>query len=224
MLSILQTIGLMAVVFAISALGAYVVTSAIRKQTSKSPLHEGDNVRLLIPGGTCRSWVTALTAKGIVIAAPTHRGEITPLRPGDKVYVQASRADGMVSFQSSVTHRDANRQELTLAYPNRVRKIDRRSEPRETITEGAIVTVDGESGVLLNLSSSGARVVTLADIQAGDTVRIQLPESDEPVEGWALECQPAALGTSMATDIRVRLQSAVGGYRTRSRKHHYSMN
>lgn len=224
MLELLQMVGFLALLFAASMAVSYAVTARKRKKLLIVPLPENTRVRMVGPGGSYRAFFLRQTKNGLVFSAPLQRDHFVPVRIGEALMVQAPLDDSIVTFRSTVTHRDPVTHELTLAAPSRIKHSDRRTEDREANLRGAIVKANGETSTLLDLSAGGARIVTTAPIEPGDTVRLELPMDYGTAHGWALESIAIAQGRSQAREVRLRFEEPLSGLVTHRRRQLYLGN
>jgi hypothetical protein len=211
MIEILQMVGLLMAVLSGSMVLSYFLTRHNRKQLAIVPLEENTRVRMVGPGGSYRCYFLRRSKKGLTFSAPLQRDRYIPVRVGESMMVQAPLADCLVTFKSTVESRDAETHEFILAWPKRVRMVDRRAENREATREGSIILVNGEPASVLNLSAGGARLVTAAKIQPGDTLSLELNQDFGMVYGWALEVLPSLSGGA-AWEVRVRFEEPLAGF------------
>ncbi|MBL8067341.1 MAG: PilZ domain-containing protein [Armatimonadetes bacterium] len=221
MVEILQMVGLLAVVFALSWVAGWWFVGRKHRPLTLVPIAENCRVRMVGPGGTYRCYFIRRDKSGLVFSAPLQRDRYVPVKVGESLMVQAPLADGLITFRSQVLSRDAETHEFTLAMPERIREVDRRSEPRHPQTAGNIVRINDEPASLVDLSGGGARIVTNAPIQPGDNIYLDLPAELGTVHGWALECLPADGGSRVAREIRVRFEEPLTGLTGMRRRHLY---
>lgn len=221
MVEILQLVGLLGAVFVLSWVAGWWLVGRKRRPMTLVPIAENCRVRMVGPGGTYRCYFVRRTKSGLVFSAPLQRDRYVPVKVGDALMVQAPLADGLVTFRSHVSDRNAETHEFTLAMPERIREVDRRSEPRDAQYSGTIVRVNDESASLINLSGSGARIVTNAVIHPGDNIYLDLPSELGTVHGWALECLPTNAGSRVAQEIRIRFEEPLSGLIGVRRRHLY---
>ena len=197
---------------------AYAAASLVkRRKPAALDLPEGALLRLVAPSGTYRTRLVAVTAKGIVIGAPLQHSSYVPLHAGEKLIVQAPVAEGIVTFRSEVSSRSADEHEIVLTRPERIRRNDRRSEPRFTIWEDKPVKVNRTEGELVDLSAGGARVFTLESVKPGDFLSLLLPEGFGEVSGWALEAIPSCRHGRRGSDLQIQFESPLVGLGIRAR-------
>ena len=136
--------------------------------------------------------------------------------------IQAPLNDSIITFRAAVIGRNSDTHEFTLATPERVRHVDRRSEPRDTSLEGCIVSLNNQSAKLVDISAGGARVLSPAyGIRPGDAVSLNLPDEMGTAYGWALETIPTADGAHRANWVRIRFETPLEGINTISRRNMY---
>jgi hypothetical protein len=221
MIEFLQMVGLLAVVFTVSMVVSHLVMARSRRQVTFVPIAENTRVRMVGPGGSYRCYFVRRSKKGLVFSAPLQRDRYVPVRVGESMMVQAPVGDSLVTFRSSVESRDADSHEFVLAWPLRIRQVDRRSENRDKSVVGSIVRLNGEPASLIDLSAGGAKVMSNAVVEAGASVSVELPEQTETVYGWALESVPSSHGSAITREVRVRFEEPLSGLSGIRRKHLY---
>lgn len=221
MVEFLQMVGFLAVVFAASLGISYFITRSKRKSVQLVPLPENARVRMVGPGGSYRCFYLRRNKHGLIFSAPIQRDHYVPVRIGESMMVQAPLSDSILTFRTSVVDRDVDTHEFTLATPERVRHVDRRSEKRDSSLSGSIIRLNDEPASLKDLSAGGAKVISNALVRPGDTVKVELPGDYGVIYGWALEAIPTAYGTGMASELRVRFEEPLSGLAGIQRRHHY---
>lgn len=211
--SALQMLGLLALVFVVSMTISYVISHPRRRRKlTLVPLPENTSVRMIGPGGVYRCHFLRQSKAGLTFSAPLQRDVYVPLRVGEIMMIQAPLNDSVVTFRAAVIGRDADTHEFTLATPERIRHVDRRVESRDTNIRGRIVALNGQSATILDLSAGGAKVLCQAHgINAGDAVRLNLPDEMGVVYGWALEAIPTADGAYRSQAVRIRFETPLDG-------------
>lgn len=208
---ILQMIGLGAVVFGLSMGLSYLITYRRRVLPIGLPVEENTSCRLVGPGGDYRSYYLRATRKGLVFSAPLHRDNFVPLRVGEKVMVQAPAENAIITFRTEIVGRDPETHEFLLAKPERIRRVDRRAELRDTTLAGEAVEINQEPGELVDLSAYGAKILTATPVLPGDTVRLELPFEYGTAYGWILEATPAAFGPHLGHTVRIKFNAPLSG-------------
>ncbi|MBS1709594.1 MAG: flagellar brake domain-containing protein [Armatimonadetes bacterium] len=173
--------------------------------------------RLVGPQGVYRCYYLSTEKEGLVFSAPLQRDAYVPVRVGETFMAQIPTSDGVLTFRTEVVSRDAATHQFTVAHPSHVRRIERRSELRETVFDGIEAVLNGEPAVLCDLSKSGAKFVTHCDVTAGEEVTITLPDGKGTFEGWALESIPGAWGSAIGRIVRVRFSEPFHGVNTWAR-------
>jgi hypothetical protein len=210
-MDILEMIGLFAVVFAVSLAVSYLITSSRGKKLEQVHLPVNTKVRMVGAGGAYRCYFLRWEKEGIVFSTPLQRDRYVPLRVGESLIVQAPGASSLVTFCSEVISRSQETHELVLSHPRLVRKVDRRSEPRDTTCKGTIALINGLEGSLVDLSAGGLKAVVKGGIKPGDDVTIKLPRGMGVVDGWTLESAPAALDGGLGREVRIQFQKPLAG-------------
>lgn len=208
--SVLQSVIAMAMLFVTSAAVAYVITLMGQRRREALPsMAPNTSLRLVGPGGVYRCHFLRLDRDALVVSAPLYRDHYVPVRPEEKLMVQAPVPDGLMTFRTHVLSRDAGDHTLRLARPEQFRLVDRRAEPRSVGVAGRSAVVNGSGAELVNLSAGGARVKTPLAVRAGERLEVRLGEG--ACYGWALESVPDTLGTLPARSVRVRFETPLDG-------------
>lgn len=218
---LLQLVGLVAIVFGLSMAISYAMSASKRKRQSNLSLPENTSVRLVGPGGVYRSYFLRKSSKGLVFSAPLQRDNYVPVRPDECLMVQVPVEGSIITFRASVRNRDKDTHEITLNFPERVRQVDRRSEPRDRSLEGSEIALNSQTATLVDLSAYGAKVITLDDIKPGDTIRLDLPNDYGQAYGWALESSAVASNGRQARAVRIRFDTPLSGMKSKQRRHLY---
>ncbi len=208
----------MSVTFAASMAIAYFWAARKRKLVVLVPIQENTRVRMVGPGGSYRCYFLRRSKSGLVFSAPLQRDRYIPVRVGETMMVQAPLADCVLTFRAAITGRDQDSHEFTLAFPERIRHVDRRCEPRKTDMAGTIVAINGQPATIVDLSASGARIVSSTDVRPGDAVRVDLPHEYGTAYGWALESFASSLGRTPAQELRIRFETPLSGLTRSARR------
>lgn len=221
---LVQLLGVFACAFGVCYAVSYLLLARKRKPVALFPVSEGTRVRMVGRGGVYRAHFVRHTKAALVFSAPLQRDSYVPLRTGDSIIVQAPTDDGVLTFRASVIERDSDTHEFTLAVPTRVRQIDRRSEPRDHTVAGQPALVNGSAAELLDLSASGAKLMTKSSVEPGDTVQIELPSGFGSAMGWILEVTTVALDGKLCSTIRIAFDQPLSGLQAASRRRLYTAN
>lgn len=208
---VLSMLGLFALVFGFSMAVTYLVSSWKGRKVQEVNLPAETKVRLVGAGGAYRCYYLRTEREGLIFSTPLQKDRYVPLRIGDSIIVQAPTSEGLVTFSSEILERSSESHELRLGHPKIVRRTDRRSEPRLTLFDEAVVQLNGQPSHLKDLSAGGGRVVTKAVIGPGDRVTMSLPKGLGKVEGWTLDTQPAALEGHPAREVRIQFDQPLAG-------------
>lgn len=201
-------------VLAVAAFGsAYLLARWLspKPATPSVDLPIGTLVRLVTTGGAYRCRVSRCGPDGIDVSAPLHHDRFVPLRPGQTVIVQVPEPGGLLTFRTEIVQRDSESHVLHMSRPSALRRTDRRTEPRLTTVEGDLALVDSVEARMVDLSASGARVVTFADPRAGDRVRLDLKAHGACAFGWVLASEAAQLRGRPARELRIRFEEPLDG-------------
>lgn len=211
MTEVLSMIGLFAVVFGTSLALTYLFTHLRANKRENVSLPEGAKVRMVGAGGSYRCYFARSEPKGLVFSAPLQRDRYVPLRVGDSLIVQAPFEGGLLTFSGEIIERSAEAHEIMVAHPKIVRRMDRRSEARDTTCRGSEALLNGMAAKMVDLSAGGARVLAGGTVKPGEIVTLELPLGLGAVPGWALESLPAAWMDRQGSEIRIQFQQPLVG-------------
>lgn len=155
--------------------------------------------RLRTEHGSLRARFIGESGSGYLIEAPMSNGAYVPLRPGEPVYVEAPGMGTAMTFHAKVVDRDKSLRTLTLKRVSNPITHNRREDVRVRADEA--VRVNGVPSILLDSSEGGAKVITGADLAAGDLVRLE--DSDTARTAWVLEVLPDTLKGRLASRARL---------------------
>jgi len=128
------------------------------------------------------------------------QGAYVALRTGDQVYVEAPGFGEAFTFRTQVVDRDSKTRVLTLKRVKQPVAHNRRDQGR--IKSEEKITLNGVPSLLLDQSAGGAKVLTAADLSAGDVVRLE--SATEPTRmAFALEVLPDTLDGRLASCVRL---------------------
>lgn len=212
-----QLIGLFMAVFGASWAVASFRNSRPRQAEQLREIPENAKLRLIAPGGSYRSRFISLGSEGLVVSAPLQQSHFVPLHESEKIVVQIPLADGILTFHTDICERRNEGHELVLRAPERVRKSDRRSEPRYTKWAGLHAAINGRKSEIVDLSAGGARIYTDQPISAGDHIRVSLPEGLGEAWGWALETIPASRHAVRGAELRIQFEAPLSGLISKTR-------
>lgn len=208
MADFLNMVGTMVLLFAVSLGFGYLYSRVQRKAVPQLPkIEPNTSCRIVGPGGVYRCYFVGEGKDGLTFSAPLQRDHYVPIRAGEILTIQIAAGDGVLTFRSTVSGRSRDTHEFTVFQPTRFRHHDRRTEGRDIAVRGRQVEVNGNLGELVNISPSGARVVTTDRIASGERIAVRLQHELEPMLGWALESTASSLGKSQARSVRVRFDA-----------------
>jgi hypothetical protein len=216
-MEILQAIGLFAMVFTASLAVSYLVSSWKGRKVEEVKILENTKVRMVGAGGAYRCFYLRAERRGLIFSNPLQKDRYVPLRVGDAMIVQVPGEEGLMTFCSEILVRSIDTHELTLAHPKLVRRMDRRSEERDTTCRGSLTEVNGIAGEMVDLSAGGMKAVLAGHVTPGEPVTVKLPAGMGIVDGWALEAVPAAWEGRLAREVRVQFQRPFLGLSARPR-------
>jgi len=196
----IELVGFLAGAFALSAGLAYFFTGR-RKAPSATP-RIGTNLRLRGTGGLYRAKLLGLEESTWRISGPLSRNNYVPLRVDDRLTVEAPVENGVLIFRTVIQGRDDEQHEFLLAAPEEVKVTDRRSERRKAVE--LPVRVEGDEGIILDLTSLGARLVTNRSCSVGERVRLEM--ADSMIYGWVLDFWPTRSSDSFRETVRIRFE------------------
>lgn len=197
-----ETIGYLLVAFATSALIGYFVTERRRSRLDKVP-QVGTTLRLRSTSGVYRSKLMAVSGNEWSISAPLSRNHYIPLRVDEALTVEAPVLGGVYVFKTVVCGRDAENHEFKIRPPINVAPRDRREVKRCERNEPA--QIDGQAGLLVDISALGARLKAARRFSPGDRVRLDL--ADGMMFAWVLESWPTRHGDDWRETMRVRFET-----------------
>ena len=146
------------------------------------------------------------TSGGWAFSAPLQRDAYVPMEVGQTVSCEVTTTAGVMIFETRVRGRRADPvtgAAILLSPPRQVRALDRREDERRPVEGRSEVTVDGNVGTLVDLSSSGAKIRIRRAPAKGASVRVLLP-SGERREAFVIDSETAA-GSAI---VRVRFEDA----------------
>lgn len=208
---LLRLVGATTLLFTGCLLISYGVASARRAYRPKVALPENAPARLVGVNGVYRCHYQRTTPTGLVFSAPLQQDRYVPIRPGEKLLVQVPSPDGALTFRTQVALRDAETHELVLEHPAYVRRVDRRSESRDSRCRGTMALVNGDEAVLWDLSAGGAKVLTPTAITPGESVSVKLPEGLGEAHGWALDSRTEAVDGALLKAVRIQFEQPLAG-------------
>lgn len=204
--SVLQAIQLFATAF-VTSLAIGVGVSHVRLRKRRHVLDEvrpETIVRLRSLSGMYRARFLAKDRAGIHISSPMQRDFFVPLRVGEEVSIEVPIEKGVVVFKTEVVSRDNDNHTFCLRAPAVPNMINRREEIRSVRFHGEQAFVNEEHAELVDVSRSGARVLTFAKIEPGEVVRVAIPRFDASQLAHVLDCTPAPLQDRQGYQLRLR--------------------
>ena len=177
-----KEIGEMSALFALSAFVAYFYTFFTKsKPISGPPLRSRLRVRL--PGGMARGALLAKGPFGWEIGPVLQRHGSAKAMIGDSIIVEAPIRNGVTLFRSTITSFEGTT--LTIEPPQRVFSKNRREHFRRTDLEGWEVSLDGGAACIVDLSTHGARLSQLENVEKSQRVEVVIGKLVLP--SWVLE-------------------------------------
>lgn len=165
-------------------------------------------LRLRSVSGVFRTRLIEERADGLLIGAPLYRDCYVPFQPGERLLVETPCASGVAFFASTVVSRFENPHTFLIERPKQLVRKERRSSPRFVPPDGHNVLVNGTHGVVENLSQDGARLLTCLELEAGESIEIDLGQG-APTRAWVLAIEPASLGSRQGASVRVRFAEPI---------------
>lgn len=182
---------------------AYLGTRLLRRRTPKVPPFMVDaSWKLRTQEGVLRVRYLGRTARGYQITAPLSMNSHVALRPGDRVHVEAPGAGVSITFRSYIIGRDLDSHTLIVQETEDFVIRNHRDDPRIRFSEGEPAKLNGQPSVLMDLSQSGAKLRTRAQVSTGDWVRLDLPDQEEQF-ACVLEVLPDTLDGRPAHGVRL---------------------
>lgn len=202
-------IGVFSGVFIASAAVSYFVMAGARKlrgQGQEQIVPTGP-VILRSPTGIYRSHFVSGDLETWTLSAPLQRNAYVPLTVGESLKIEAPVRGGAVLFATTVLARNAETHEFTLSRPRLLRISDRRAERRTMTGDAAVCELNGQHGKLINLSTTGALVLSSAKPENGDLIRLVV--DGQEVVGYALESVHESIGDRLGGLTRIQFQSPI---------------
>ncbi|MFQ3678359.1 MAG: flagellar brake protein [Fimbriimonadaceae bacterium] len=207
MSSVIELVGLFAVVFAVSFGMAYIWAQLKRRQ-KQAPPPENSVARMRASGAVYRTRFVGVDRAGWRFSCPLQRDAYVPIRVGESLTVECQSENGVRIFRTEVVGRDALKKELILRAPDTVHVRDRRSETRRTDVAGTTVDIDGVGAVLADLSSTGLRVVAARPFPKGERVSLRMMGIAPYAQtAWVIGCEPNANGPGYL--VRLKLEETL---------------
>jgi hypothetical protein len=172
-------------------------------------LKPGQPVRIVGAGGIARAQLKSIGRRGLRLGPPLVLDQMWSPEPGQKLMVQAPSEAGVISFSAKILSVSASNGEILIEAPAFLKAVERRCEPRDASCAGTSAMVNGHAGRIINLSASGARLMTAAPIRPGDEVDVELPLGLGMAEGWALSVE-AGFERSQR-DVQIRFDRPLAG-------------
>ncbi len=179
-------------------------------------LRAGQPVRIVGAGGIARAQLKSIGRRGLRLGAPLVLDRAWNPEPGQKIMVQAPSDEGVISFSARILSVNASSGEVLIESPGYLKAVERRCEPRDASCAGTSAMVNGHAGRIINLSASGARLMTGAPIRPGDEVDVELPLGLGLAEGWALSVEPGF--EKSQRDVRIRFDRPLAGLTLQPRR------
>lgn len=193
-----------------SAMIAYFVTAHLAAKRYDVHIEPNSRVRMVGPGGVYRCNFVRKEANALVFSSPLQANSFTPIKAGDKMLVQAPDDGCLMTFRAEVARCNEETQEVFLELPQHVRKVDRRSEERDTSCGGQMTLLNGDEVSMLNLSAGGACLASERYFRPGTTVRLELPEGRDAY-GWSLESTHDSGEAYLGYRTRLRFDEPLSG-------------
>ncbi len=132
------------------------------------------------------------------------------LIPGDTVSCLVPAVGGAITFWGSVTKVDSEGR-IELSNPHEFKRVNRRSEKRDSSCHGVQALVNGGDATMVNISSTGACFRTNQELPLGDRITLRIPTSPGPIDGWVLAIEEAGAYSPAGRLIRVRFERPLAG-------------
>ncbi|MCH7905207.1 MAG: hypothetical protein IH944_11685 [Armatimonadetes bacterium] len=193
-----------------SAMIAYFVTAHFAARRYDVDIEPNSRVRMVGPGGVYRCHFVRKHSSGLVFSSPLQADRFTRIEVGDRLLVQAPSDGYLMTFRSVVSSCDEATKELTLELPQHLRRVDRRSEPRDESFGGRTALLNGNEVSMLDLSAGGACLATDKYIRPGTTVKLELPDGGEAY-GWSLNSREESGNAYLGYRTRLRFDEPLSG-------------
>ncbi|MBL8040917.1 MAG: flagellar brake protein [Chthonomonas sp.] len=203
---VIQAIQLFATAFVTSlAIGAGVSHFRLRRRRHVLDTVRPETiVRLRSLSGMYRARFLTKDRAGIHISSPMQRDFFVPLRVGEEVSIEVPIDKGVVVFKSEVVSRDTGNHTFCLRAPAVPALINRREEARTERFHGEQAFINEEPAELVDVSRSGARLLSFCRHEPGDVVRVAIPRFDASQLAHVMDCTPAPLQDRQGFQLRLR--------------------
>jgi len=161
-------------------------------------------IKLRSVSGLYRARIQSTSKKEIVISSPMQRDYFVPLRVDEEVTIEVPVERAVMTFRTKVIGRDPDSHTFTLAMPDAPTMVNRRQEIRSSRYAGEQVFLNDEWAELIDVSASGARVVSFFRAEAGDVVRVVIPQFGANQLAYVMECLPETIDSRQGNQLRLR--------------------
>ncbi|MBL8088138.1 MAG: flagellar brake protein [Chthonomonas sp.] len=204
--SILQTLQFFALSFVLAMAFGYVVTQY--RLRGRRHFLEGIApeavVRVKSECGVYRARFIGWREGHLEVSAPLQRSHFVPLRVGQELIIEAPVQDKVVLFHTEVISRDPRRHSFILEKPEAPSVVNRRESNRIVRYAGTEALLNEEPAELVDVSIRGGKFLSKGTFNAGDVVRVRIPELGANVLGWIIDCIPVAYDEGQGTCTRIR--------------------
>lgn len=207
---ILQLVGLLALAFAASVGVSYVWVTLRRRSRVVLAPPVNATVRFKTGGAMYRSRFLGVSEDGWLLSPPLQRDHYVPIREGDEIRGELVTPSGVQLFRTTVLRREMSPPRLVFQVPDTMELRERRDTPRRRDLQGMKAGLDGETALLINLSTYGAKVATATCPERGERMALQLPWLATPVFAYVLESAPPADSECGGCEVRLRFEEALG--------------
>lgn len=186
--------------------GSFLVAALLTKRSERggksTPLPtKGSRVLLRCNGEAYLCRFLSARTESWQLSAPKKKGIRVPLHVGDSLIIEVGTPFGVAKCEAKLVDRDADRDTIHCSKPS-LRSIEERRGSERSL--GPIPSnLNGIKATVLDVSETGARVTSLADISVGDAVTLELHGTIR--RGWALSVVPALSGTPGDAEVRISL-------------------
>jgi hypothetical protein len=208
MTDILQLLGIFTLSFSLSCAVAYFLVKR-REHSHALKLEPGTTLRIRTGGAMYRSTLVQAGDKLWALSAPLQRDSHVPIRPTERLLVQAADDDGAYFFRTEVISRDVEAHQLIVRAPKAVKRLERRVTGGRRREVCLPASLDGQEARVIDLSSAGARIATRANVGRGQRVRLDMAGHPEPIYGWVLDQIAGSDLGYESSEVRVRFEEFV---------------
>jgi hypothetical protein len=186
---------------------AYTVTR-LRRRSVEAP-KTGTPLRIRTTSGVARTRFIEARKGSWIIEPPMAKGTCVPFRPGESLVLEQTGSRGAWLYRCHVLTRDAETQTFELSVPDIGTLVDRRVCHRHAYIPPKKCRVDGARAWMHDISEFGSRIEVTTLVAAGDRVRIDVDEMDEPIFADVIDRDAQTTLAAACATVRVCFEQAI---------------